>query len=229
MCGWKCKNLIKKIDPYHDNGFDVISGEFDGVMKIIRFIINFSFITVKSQQFINHITIFITTIITHVPLLLHMFIKNLINKTIQRTTSLNKPIIKTLRINPFQTRYKIGNIKSTKQFRKLLKYRNELILSFFRTRPKSRAIDNIFCQIKNQLTNVNRLSQVVVNVGDNNFNFIFNGLPWLSTFAAKEFHDTKFSHLTPKGTVVSERHVSTVISKVTYGYGRWPIWKDAVV
>jgi len=140
-----------------------------------------------------------------------MLLNDVINEAIQGGACLDQSEVQALRINPPETRHKVRDIEGPKQRRKLLKNRNELLLSLCGTGPESGAVDDAFREVEHRIPHVNGVAHVRRKGADDGVDFVSDGVPGLGVPAAEEFDDADFAHLAPEGSVVSEGHVGAVV------------------
>jgi len=158
-----------------------------------------------------------------------VLIDDLIDEAIQRAASPSKARVEPLRVHAPEVGYKICDVESAKEFRKLLQNPNELVLPLLRVRPKGRAVDDVFRQVEHELADVDGFSGGGRDGADCNVDLVTHGLPGLGALAAEEFHDAELAHLAPEGAVVCEGHIGAVVGEVADGDGGGAVGEDVVM
>lgn len=158
-----------------------------------------------------------------------MLLDDLIYETIQRGASPSEPTVEPLWVHAPEVGYKVRDVESAEELRKLLKNPNELVLPLLRGRPESRAVDDVFRQVEHELADVDGFSGGVGDGADGSVDLVAHGLPGLGALAAEEFHDAELAHLAPEGAVVCEGHVGAVVGEVADGDGGGAVGEDVVL
>lgn len=118
--GGKLKKVMEIKDDmmrrlgYHDDGFDVVLGEFDGVLEILR-LSDFSFDTVKGHQLVHHVRFVVAKAIAFVPPLVNMFVDDFVYEYVQRGTGLGQSGVESLGVDPAQVRDEVRDVERSEQ------------------------------------------------------------------------------------------------------------------